>query len=110
MSKSKNFSNPADLVVHLYERGHTKDEIAVKLFEQGISLSEMNKVFKESKVQFRKTGMSTWKFVTANLFLSNPDATVDEMATALEGTVKDPLYYVKAYYDVFKYMANEVKA
>lgn len=106
-TKTKKFSNPNDLILYHFENGKDKDFIATALFEAGHPFTTINKLIKESGVKFRKTGLSTWKYKMANAFLANPDASPDEINDVLQGYVKDPMYYIKAYYDVFQYMAKQ---
>ena len=84
----------------------SKDEIANKIFEMGLNLSQINLAFKESGVKFRRNSEDSWKMRCARLFRENPTATRDEMLDAIGDSVNDPLYYVKGYYEMFVMTVN----
>ena len=95
-----------DLIINSAEKGDSKNDIAEQLFKDGLAFNQIPAAFKESGVKFRRSGTSTWKMICAELFKENPETTADEMAEAIEDSVKDPEYYVKAYYDMFKYIVS----
>jgi len=99
-----------EMIVSEFNSGQTKDSIASKLFENGVSFSDIPKYFKESGVKFRRSKGSTWKDITVESFLENPELTADEMKEAIADSVKDPDYYVKGYYDVFKKLVDGLTA
>ena len=96
--------NYSEITKKLFKEGLSKNEIAQKLFEEGAQFSEIPGIFKESEIKFRRSNENTWKMKAARLFKANPEATADEMYEALGNSVKNPEYYVKAYYDMFKYI------
>lgn len=93
-----------------HEAGSSKDDIASKLFEAGVAFSDIPKYFKESGVKFRRSKGSTWKDITVEAFLEDPELTRDGMLEAIKDSVKDPDYYVKGYYDVFKKLVDGLTA
>lgn len=105
-----NKSDAIKMIQEEFDSGKSKDEIASQLFENGVKFNDIPKFFKESGVKFRRSKGTTWKDITVEAFLENPELTADEMQEAIKDAVKDPEYYVKGYYDVFKRLVNGLTA
>ena len=94
------------MIIGLKESGETKDSIFRTLFESGLERSDIDKLFKESGIKFRRKSGSTWKDIMADSLIENPEIDYDSMITELKDSVKDPEYYVKGYLDIFRKMVQ----
>ena len=82
------------------------DFMAGAMMANGIVYSDVPKFIKDSGLKFRRKAGSTWKDLSVEAFKENVDLTKEEMLEAIRDSVKDPEYYVKGYYKIFKELAK----
>ena len=95
-----------DQISKMFEEGKSKNEISGWLMANGIVYSDVPKFIKDSGLKFRRKAGSTWKDLSVEAFKENVDLTKEEMLEAIRDSVKDPEYYVKGYYKIFKELAK----
>lgn len=93
-------------VIAMFENGDSKNKIAGFCMTNGMAYSDVPKFLKDAGLKFRRKAGTTWKDISVAEFKANKDLTKEEMFEAIEDSVKDPGYYVKGYYDIFKALAN----
>lgn len=93
-------------IVKMFENGDSKNKIAGACMTAGMEYSDVPKFISDSGLKFRRKAGSTWKDLSVEAFRENKDLTKEEMLAAIEDSVKDPEYYVKGYYTIFKALAN----
>lgn len=82
--------------------GQSKDTIGTWLItEHGLTVNGALKAIKASGVKFTAQGSTEgWRQLIVDCFKANPAATVAELTTALEGSVKDAKKYAAYYHDM----------
>jgi len=93
-------------IVKMFEDGKSKNNIAGFLMGNGMMYSDVPKFISDSGLKFRRKAGSTWKDLSVEAFKENKNLSKEEMLSAIEDSVKDPEYYVKGYYTIFKALAN----
>ena len=84
----------------------SKNEIAGHCMTAGMAFSDVPKFIAATGLKFRRKAGTTWKDIGVEAFKSNKNLSRDEFFEAIEDSVKDPEYYVKGYYEIFKQLAN----
>lgn len=97
-----------DIIAKSYSDNKSKNDIAEELMIAGIKFGDIQKAFKESGVTFRKSSEDNWKMRTARLFSENPNATFDDMTTAIGDSVSDPEYYSKGWFESYSLLAQNL--
>lgn len=90
----------------MFENGDSKNKIAGYCMTNGMAYSDVPKFIADAGLKFRRKAGTTWKDLSVEAFKEDKNLSKEAMLEAIADSVKDPEYYVKGYYDIFKALAN----